>query len=191
MDLVIEFLERFPVDPLAVIRDHENHGRLCQHDLDRDPAVFHNIFKTVKDGVLDHGLDDQPRNQVIVRSLILLINDHLQRKPVVEAVPLDQHIVIDIRKFIAQRDQIALVAADAVPEESSQGFYHPGDLPVVIQESLPADGLQRIIQEMRVDLALQSRQLRLLIQNLRAAASRRIRHDSFIQGLELTLKRQR
>ena len=77
---------------------------------------------------------------------------------VLKAVLLDGKIDLDISQFVAQGNHGRL-AADAVSENGGQGLGHIGNFRDVVHERLAADGIERIIQEMRVDLLVQQLKL--------------------------------
>ena len=105
--------------------------------------------------VFNKRLKRQFRQIAVERRGVLAADVH--GEAVLKAVLLDGKIDLDISQFVAQGNHGRL-AADAVSENGGQGLGHIGNFRDVVHERLAADGIERIIQEMRVDLALQRNQ---------------------------------
>ncbi len=114
------------------------------------------------DGVFYDGLQGQLR-QVIGQDVGVLLFVVLDREAQLfpEAVPLDDVVVADVRKFGPHRDQI-VGAGDGVPEKPRQRLRHPRHIVQPGVEGLPPDSLERVVQKMRIDLVLERQILRLL-----------------------------
>ena len=110
-----------------------------------DQCIFHNRLK----GQFGY-IAAQKRLFVLQKFQLKLI-------PIQKAVILDQHIAADVVNLIRQCYHI-FPAADAITEEISQRLQHIGHTGIAIHQCLTPDTLQRIVKEMRVDLALQGLQ---------------------------------
>ena len=111
-------------------------------------------LNAVEDRVLDEGLQSEPRDQAaVVQRLILDIAD-VQRDRAAVAVLLDREIVVQQGELLIQRHKALVALGDAL-EQTGQRHDHLGNAGGVLDGRHPLDAVERIINEVRVDLVLQ------------------------------------
>ena len=107
---------------------------------------------------LQHELNDR-HLQIFLRAL--------HRRPELVLIPEFKklHIFLTIMQFLRKRDNVSLL--DLRPECDRQAVKHLPYFPVAVADRFHTYGFQCIIQEMRIDLALERAHLRILLFNLR------------------------
>ena len=93
----------------------------------------------------------------------------------------------DIIHLLRQRHHTSLLA-DAVAEIGRQGFRHIGDLHLPVNICLSADGLQGIVQKMRLDLPLQIPDFRLPDQHVRLVSLFIINNNAVNQPFQFAVR---
>ena len=115
------------------------------------------------DGILNHGLYGKHGKLVLQKFLILypLLILEFSRK----AVSLDHQIILHIIQFIFKSSHLARPAY-AVSEQHGQRLCHLGYVLRIPYDGHAAYGIQGIVKEMGINLALQGMNLRLGCQHL-------------------------
>ena len=118
-------------------------------------------LEAVEDGIFDDGLQEKLR-ALHAEDLVAVVFDvHVHGQLVAEAVLLDHEVVVDIFELLADRHEIPGLR-DRVAEKGGQRLRDIGDRLRPGRQRVAADGVQRIVEEMRVDLILQREKFRLL-----------------------------
>ena len=117
-------------------------------------GIDHQI-QPVNNGVLDDGLQ---RDLVAQAVQAALVHRKVVGKLVFVAVFLNLQIRLGVLQLLFDRDQL-MPAADADAEQPRQCMDHLDGIGVFAALTHPGDGIQRIVEKMRVDLRLQRLEL--------------------------------
>ena len=109
------------------------------------------------DGVLHQGLQHHLGHDAVLEPLVHV---DLAHEPVLEPDLLDVQVLPHQLQLVLQRDQLA--AGDAGPQQRRQIRGHIRDLGDVVGHAQPLHAVQRVVQEVGVQLGLQHPQLRLV-----------------------------
>ena len=139
----------------AVILHGKNHASVLFPSRHRDlPAVFHAVH-TVIDGIFQNRLQDQLHRAAVFDGRINVV---FHRKCILIPDLLDIHVASGVLQFIPHRDH-RTPFGQTDTKQFRQLRDHVGSLVVSLSLDHPDDGIQRIVEEMRIDLALQRIQL--------------------------------
>ena len=108
------------------------------------------------DGVLHQGLQHHLGHDTV---LVPLVHIDLAHEPILEPDLLNVQILPHQLQLILQGDQLA--AGDTGPQQRRQIRGHIGDLRDVVGHTQPFHAVQRVVEEVGVQLSLQHPQLRL------------------------------
>ena len=145
------------VEADAVVLDFEHDVPADQLGADDQMALA--VLEGVLDGVLHDGLQDQFERRIVEEALVRL-EAHVH--PVREADLVDLQKVRGQLELLADRDELVpLVQREA--EKFGEVDGQLLDLRLLFQARHPGDGVQRVVQEVRVDLHLQRFQLELAL----------------------------
>ena len=113
--------------------------------------MFHGIFQ--------YGLNGQERNDAVFRVRI----DHPgDRQGIPEALLDKEDITVRYLQLLLQGDEAAVLPPEGRVEQYGEGGNHVLDRLAAFHAGFPVDGLQGVVQKMRVDPALQRLDLRVL-----------------------------
>ena len=138
-------------DACAVVADVDVQVLVRLLDAYGQKTVVLAALEAVEDGIFDDGLQEKLR-ALHAEDLVAVV---------AEAVLLDHEVVVDIFELLADRHEIPGLR-DRVAEKGGQRLRDIGDRLRPGRQRVAADGVQRIVEEMRVDLILQREKFRLL-----------------------------
>ena len=140
----------------AVIRDHDIQVVALPAAGNAHRAASLRLFQDAgADGVFHQRLEDVSGHE---HRAALGRQRDLQLDPVVQAEVLNLHVELNVTELLLQGDQLlAMVQAD--PVELGERLDITGALLISVAGQSPADQVQRVVQEVRIDLALQKPQL--------------------------------
>ena len=118
-------------------------------------AIVHHQIQPMDDGVFNDGLQGDLVAQTVYA---VLIHRKMIGKLVFVAVFLDLQVGLGVLQLLFDRDQL-MPAADADAEQPRQCMDHLDGIGVFAALTHPGDGIQRIVEKMRVDLRLQRLEL--------------------------------
>src|ERR671939_594625 len=111
----------------------------------------------VADGVLDDGLQDEVRDAHVER---FGVNLDARREAVLKTYPLDLQVTMQELHLLIQRDLLRAGVLQRQAQEVAEARDHrAGRLSVLVEQG--RDGVERVEEEVRVELHLQSLKLRL------------------------------
>jgi len=127
--------------------------------LDDGTAALDAARYGVLDAVLDQRLQDQARHE---RGAGLGVGQHLHTQPLAEAQLLDGQVARQGVELVAEGHAQHRVGVERVAQEARQPRHHAVGGGVLAIEDQRGDGVERVEQEVRVQLVAQHLQLRLV-----------------------------
>ena len=104
------------------------------------------------DGIFHQRLQCKARNQKAAES-IRTVNGDIQTILITEL--LQQQVTSDIIKLLRKKDKRAFALGQAQSEHVRERGDHFADLVLIVGNCHPVDGIQGVIEKMRIDLTLQ------------------------------------
>ncbi len=145
-------------DARAVVLDREQQIPRLLPAREGDGAALAGGLDAVEDGVFDQWLQGQLDDAAVVQCGGHLV---LEGEGLHIAHALDGDVIVQQGQLLLQRDAV-LGALGDIFEQIDQAAQHAGDAGAFLDHRHPADGIEGIIEEMRVDLALQQLDLDVL-----------------------------
>ena len=139
-------------DPDIKLRSKKLHGYLNAARLCHPP-------KSMIDGILNKRLQKQLVDPVPHQFLRHFCFYH---ERLVQLLLLQHRVTFQPGKLLPDAHHITRIA-DGIAQDICQRPHHIADLKIIVLQRLPVDGIQCIIQKMRIDLGLHSLQLRVFL----------------------------
>ena len=147
----VDALAVLRAEGLAGVRDLQLQAVFCLPGREPDLAAA-GRGDAVFDGVLQYGLDGQERDDAAFSVRIDLPGD---RQGIPEALLDKVDIPVRHLQLFLQGDETAVLPPEGRVEQYGEGGDHVLDRFAALHAGFPVDGLQGVVQEMRVDPALQ------------------------------------
>ena len=140
----------------AIVPDGEDQVLLRAVGADADLAAGA-VPEAVQNGVFHQRLEHQLRHRHVPQRLVHL---HRQGERAGKADVLDLHVPLHKAQLLPQRDQ--LIGGDAAAQDVGKVGGDGGDLRGLMDLAHPLDGVQRVVQEVGVELGLHHADLSLV-----------------------------
>ena len=152
--LFLKLVKCFRLHSNSVVGDPHDQPFFRQCQPNRDYTDPYLSFQSMNNCILHKRLHRQLWDLTILDPRLRIVD--LQAKPISEPKLLDRKICLNILQFFGYANKIFNLA-DGIPEKLCQVFCHIRHDIESTRNRLAADSLQRIIEEMRIDLVLQSK----------------------------------
>ena len=173
-------MQCFRLHPDSVVGDPYDQPFFRQCQPNRDYTDPYLSFQSMNNCILHKRLHRQLWDLTILDPRLRIVD--LQAKPISEPKLLDRKICLNILQFFGYANKIFNLA-DGIPEKLCQVFCHIRHDIETARNRLTADPLQRIIEEMWINLVLQSKILRLTFADAQELAGVQQRHGLFQRHL--------
>ena len=167
--------------PVAVVGDLQDHVLAVVARPDLDPAVRLARLDGIVDAVLHQRLQ---RHEWTLHVRVVVRYREREGEPVAHAHLLDVHVVANMVQLAAETHDLRAALLQHIAHHVGEGEDDGLGLPGLLQQRQPADGVQHVEQEVRIDLAGQRDQFRLVQHPLQLRAALGLVHQPQVLGVE-------
>ena len=160
MNGAVQFLNLLDVHAHTVILHTYHQTVLLLPDGELQGACGGLLYQSVKNGILNDGLKDKAECHGVVR----IYRDIIEYLKTI-AVPFfyDKDIILYMAQLLCNSHKFPIILSEIIAEDLSQLLTDITDVKHLFHCSHGADGFQRVVKEMGIDLKLQVFQLRFLV----------------------------